>query len=538
MKLVEPLTGDTYRNMTMSVDVRCNKCMTVQTRVLKYLIMFPRCGTCETRISSGCVEISKYMNDELGRAAVVSDWSIIPPYEVDVVDRDVKLAIEYHGLYWHSDLKSSDPERTARKRRMLSDLGYTTLTVFADEWRDRRDVVTSALRHRLGMIDRKLYGRKCAVVSLTSQQHRQFFDENHIVGDVKAMCAFGLMHGGELVAAMSLRRPLSKRYAQMLEVARFASKRDTIVVGGLSKLTSRALSHAASCGKLGLISYVDMRFSTGVGYEAAGYRFVKETAARFWWTDMIRRYDRFSIRASGDMSEREVAKAKGMQRVWGDTNRLYVMHVPDMYMGRPVDVHVSVDCDVRDDVVHDANDERAFGPGGRPRRRPPKLCPACNVEFWGQTSYCSKTCWRSTKGIKRTCAHCGKVDKIPPSYAGVRKFCSDECYNAARRQKKKHIECRQCGAQFVNGTSPVARYSKYCSIACSDAAGISKASRTLKLRSCARCNAQFSTRKSTKKYCTSACYHASRVMVLPSSPQTSPDASSGPAHGLPAPDVT
>lgn len=101
--------------------------------------------------------------------------------------------------------------------------------------------------------------------------------------------------------------------------------RDVAVVGGLSRLTKRALGQASIDGMCGLVTYADMRFSSCRGYQSSGYAPVRETQPRFWWTDFVTRRDRFSVRARDGMSQVEVARLERQCRIWGDVNHVYTI---------------------------------------------------------------------------------------------------------------------------------------------------------------------------------------------------------------------
>lgn len=327
--IVPPIVEENYAGILETVVVHCDRCARDDVRRLNSLLLAPRCMLCDRQVivSAAQGELATFIGSLGHDDVVVSDWTVVPPYELDVVVPSAKLAVEYHGLYWHSEANADDRGRTMLKRRLAEEGGYRVLTFFEDEWRDKRPIVEAMIRYRLGRIDRRLFARKCDIVDVSVADRRVFFDENHIAGDIRAKYAYGLVSDGELVAAMSLRTPLTKAYGRRYDVARFAVKRDTAVVGGVSKLTKHALARAAVDGRVGLLTYADMRFSSGDGYVVGGFQLVKETGPRFWWTDFVERRDRFSVRADGGLSEAEIARQQRVCRIYGDTNRVYVLDV-------------------------------------------------------------------------------------------------------------------------------------------------------------------------------------------------------------------
>ena len=160
-------------------------------------------------------------------------------------------------------------------------------------------------------------------------QH-QFFEENHLEGDVKSKISFGLFLKDELVAAISLRIPFHKSYEKTIEIARFASKIDTHVNGGLSKLIKKCVTWARQSDFTSILSYVDTRFGTGIGYKTCGFVETGEmTSPRFWWSDGTKRIDRFYVKADGEheLTERDVASLKRVFRIFGCKNKKFFLHI-------------------------------------------------------------------------------------------------------------------------------------------------------------------------------------------------------------------
>ena len=125
-----------------------------------------------------------------------------------------------------------------------------------------------------------------------------------------------------LVACMSLRRPLHKKFSDHMEIARYSTQLSTNVIGGLSRLTAAARKHTRSLGLTKLLTYVDTRWGTGEGYRRSGWDLITITPNRFWWTDGRVRIDRFKIRAdsSQGLTEQQVADQHGVVKIWGCPN--------------------------------------------------------------------------------------------------------------------------------------------------------------------------------------------------------------------------
>ena len=331
------LVDDTnYRGFASSneIMVRCNLCQLEQHLPSNKILRMGSCKNCGQAqrdayfynfASKAQLAIGEYVSS-LGVNCKICSRDIVPPMELDIYVENKKLAIEYDGLYWHS--ASYDTGWQSKKWEACRAAGINLMRIFEDEWRDKGDIVRSLIAHRLGFDSSTIYARRCELVELKSKASRAFFDATHLEGAVRSNKTFALVHNGEVVAALSLRRPFQrKKYASTLEIARFSTKLNTNIPGALGKLIAAALKHTRELGYDQLISYVDTRLGTGQGYIDLGWKLSHQTTARFWWTDHKNRFNRFMVRAdrSAGLTERQVAKQLGVERIPGHPNFVYVV---------------------------------------------------------------------------------------------------------------------------------------------------------------------------------------------------------------------
>ena len=311
------LLEDNYQTRRTILCVMCNVCGTKQNKTLYSLLGIFACSHCRPRESKALIEIFEFV-ESLGASARLSDRKLISPKEVDVIIPDKNLAIEFNGLFWHSE-KYTPKNYHADKTTMCEQVGYQLIHIFGDEWKNKQDIVKSMLSHRLGCTKRRVGARQCDIRSVNSFDRKAFFNENHIDGDTAAFHAIGLYRGNELLVCLSLRRPFHKKWQDRLEIGRFAQKRHTSVSGALSRLLSAAKKIARDKKKKGLLSYVDTRYGDGHGYLAAGFEQVSKTNGTFWWTDSYQRFNRFKFRAdrARGMTERQVAQEAGVTKIYG-----------------------------------------------------------------------------------------------------------------------------------------------------------------------------------------------------------------------------
>jgi len=316
---------ENYKNyFTASIWVKCSNC-DYRDKVALYVAQSDRCPKCNPIGSLGQIHITNWLS-LLGVSLKTNVKKLAPGrQEIDILIPDANLAIEYNGLFYHNVKAGKDKFYHQNKTDACSDAGISLFHVFEDDWLKKQDIVKSMILHRLKMTPQKIYARKCSIIELSDEQKCDFFEKNHIDGDTTSFISFGLLYNNDtIICAISLRKPLfNKRYE--LEVARSCSIINTIVSGGLSKLTSHVVKWMRENNHNNIMTYVDMRFGNGKSYETSGWKYSGITPSRFWWTDCHRRFYRGKFKANKPLglTEKQVAEAAGVVKVYGCRNLVY-----------------------------------------------------------------------------------------------------------------------------------------------------------------------------------------------------------------------
>lgn len=308
------------------IMVKCNKCGDTFQGSLRVLGK-GRCFKCAPGGSAAQEEVARFV-ESLSVEVKRNDRKTMT-LELDIYAHQKRVAIEYNGLYWHCHINKS-AHYHSNKSHVARDAGISLIHVFEDEWRDKRSIVESVIRAKLGLCSDKIGARSCKLIELTSEQRKEFFELNHLDGDVRAEKAWGLTLNNKIVYALSLRKPFHKKYNDYLEVARCCPALGYSVPGGLSKLVKTATEHCKQEGIKKLITYVDLRLGgTGVGYKVSGFKKTSETVARWWWTDLTHRFNRFKYKADSEkgLTEAQVAESAGVVKIWGCENAVYSLDV-------------------------------------------------------------------------------------------------------------------------------------------------------------------------------------------------------------------
>lgn len=272
----------------------------------------------------------------LDAGVIGSARNVIPPFELDVYSEKHRIAVEFHGLYFHSEL-FREPKYHLNKLLMCKEKGVDLIQVFEDEWSDpvKREIVKSIIRSRFGHYDRRIYARNTKVVALSSEEARAFFDENHIQGFATAKTYTGLTHNEELVSAMILSEPRAAitkaKLKYDLELVRFVSKKRTQVLGGFTKLLS-------SFRDKSIVTYCDRRLFNASGYSKCGFVKIRDNAPEYYYVKKQNRFSRHGFRKSklgailsaydSEATERENMRANGFYRIYGCGTTTFVLNPP------------------------------------------------------------------------------------------------------------------------------------------------------------------------------------------------------------------
>jgi len=139
----------------------------------------PKCNLVGT--SKQEIELIEFIKS-FGIDVIEHDRSLISPYELDIIIPAKKVAIEYCGLYWHSELAGKDRNYHLYKLKACKEKGYRLITIFEDELLYRKEVVFSRLKNifRVGDLN-VIYARNCVIDLISTKQARIFCEERKSV---------------------------------------------------------------------------------------------------------------------------------------------------------------------------------------------------------------------------------------------------------------------------------------------------------------------------------------------------------------------
>ncbi|MGI0076182.1 MAG: DUF7487 domain-containing protein [Nitrosopumilaceae archaeon] len=208
----------------------------------------------------------------------VNNRSLIPPLEVDIFIPEKHLAIEYNGLFWHSELRGIDRYYHLNKTNACRKKNIQLIHIFGCEWYEKPEIVKSRIKSILGLNER-IFARKCNIITLSNKTATLFYEENHIQGSCGAHIHLGLIHKNQLVATMSFGKSRYNKRTQW-ELIRYSNKVNTNIVGGASKLFKQFITQHSPQS---IISYSDKRWNTGNMYLKLNFGYSHASKPNYWY---------------------------------------------------------------------------------------------------------------------------------------------------------------------------------------------------------------------------------------------------------------
>ena len=299
-----------------------------------------RCSACFGNISRAEVEIRDFVSALVGSDSVLANIrSVIPPMELDIFIPSKKLAIEYCGLYWHSEVGGGKPRNYHRaKMDACLEKGIRLITVFEDEYHDRPAVVKSRIANAVGCVKDRVYARNCTVEPIDVKAAAAFLEQYHLQGSSVRSNGWGLFYDGSLLQVLTIGKvsrahvaKINGQRVSMYELKRFASVPGVIVVGGAGKLFKAAINHIRAVGGEYIKSYSDNRYANPFSsvYEKLGFALVGETKYTPHYVLNGVRYRNQSLRKTKEerltgKTEWELRCEQGYDRIWDCGHKTYL----------------------------------------------------------------------------------------------------------------------------------------------------------------------------------------------------------------------
>lgn len=248
--------------------------------------------------------------------------NIISPFELDIYIPEYKLAIEYNGLFWHSEANGKTSSYHLQKTIECEKKGIRLIHIFEDEWRDQQQKCKDTLLHFLGKSEKGVFARLTTIKEITWKEAKKFLDAYHLLGaGSPGNYRIGAYDpNNNLIAVMVFGLPNNEKSKNIIELKRFVTnKKNNPGLG--SKMFFEAIKQKQYQE---VIAFVDRRWFTGSVKNHIGFIKVGETKPAIWWTDGKNRFHRRFMTKQQlikqgnpqQLSKRNILLKYGFYRIW------------------------------------------------------------------------------------------------------------------------------------------------------------------------------------------------------------------------------
>ena len=300
--------------------------------------MIPRCTSCYPKIYGKSIlekEIVQFIKSVYSNEIILeNDTVALNGIELDIYIPSKKIAIEFNGLYWHSEINGKNKDYHLNKTDRCNSIGIRLIQIFEDEWINKTDIVKSRLRHILGVSnEEKIYARKCNIKVIDFNKSFEFLNKHHIQGGISSSIYLGAYYNNELISVMNFSKNRicvgNKNIVSEYELIRFCFSKNC--VGIFSKLLKYFIRNYAPTK---IVSYSDRRWSVGDLYEKNGFKKVSNGTPNYWYMEKYQhREHRFNyiksklskklIKFDRSLTEWQNMQLNGYDRIWDCGNLKY-----------------------------------------------------------------------------------------------------------------------------------------------------------------------------------------------------------------------
>jgi len=300
--------SEIYQNEKTALKYKCNKCNNEYENCWNDIMSWWVCRQCHPYSNSSYEdELDEYLNQFniqfLRTQSIIKNPVTGRMLELDFYFPDLKIAIEFDGLYWHSNEHQLNDTYHLMKTELCEQQGIRLIHIFEDEWVLKKNIVLSRLSNLLHISNLvKIHARKCIIKPIDFLQKTTFLTENHIQGNDVSSVNLGLFFNDILVSVMTFSKgSISKGNIKedgVYELSRFSNLCFHSISGSASKLLAY-FKNNYEWKKI--FSYADRRWSQGNVYHKLGFRLESTVGINYWYMnrqDILHRIHRFTFRKS------------------------------------------------------------------------------------------------------------------------------------------------------------------------------------------------------------------------------------------------
>lgn len=137
--------------------------------------------------------------------------NIIYPKELDIYLPDYNIAIEFNGLYWHSEL-FKDKNYHLDKTLRCKENGIDLIHIFENEWENKKDIIKSIILKKINKFKSFIDLSKCVFKKINTKKIKEFITENSLFEYEKCRYKCGIFNNNELIFVIGFNKNKNNIY--------------------------------------------------------------------------------------------------------------------------------------------------------------------------------------------------------------------------------------------------------------------------------------------------------------------------------------
>lgn len=280
------------------------------------------CPECHHNTSKGEEEVASFIGEKYSGRILRGDRTAISPLELDIYLPEIDVAIEYNGVFWHSDANKADKDVHFNKYKACLDNGISLIQIWEDDWCLKQKIVKNMLLHKIGASsEKRIFARNTTVKEIPASIAKLFLEKYHIQGFCRGSAYLGAFNKAEQLVAVSV----WTRDKDSFRLDRYATSQS--VVGGFGKMLKYIQKNCNIFNVSSVYTFSNNEVSDGGLYRNLGFEVERIIPPDYSYLCGNRRVHKFnfrkkrfqvdkSLKYEEGLSESQLAALNSIYRVW------------------------------------------------------------------------------------------------------------------------------------------------------------------------------------------------------------------------------
>lgn len=222
------------------------------------------CPTCFSFVSKAEDELYDFLKTLTPEQIIRHNRNIIYPYELDIYIPHLNLAVEFNGLYWHSEEQGKNETYHISKYLTCKKQNIELIQIWEDDWKFKLPIIQRLLEEKIKPTQVPVQDLQVKPISETDSE--QFIVENQLqIFDKRANLHLGIFSHNKIEAVITFKKTDSKS----LTILQYAGSQFTETYFNIF------LDHVKSFNYKQILVFTDNCFNQNFLYKNAGFVEIK-----------------------------------------------------------------------------------------------------------------------------------------------------------------------------------------------------------------------------------------------------------------------